>query len=267
MKRSRAQSQGDANTPLARKTLTPQNTQTTAINTEGGELEKFSQSVLKQMIDENIPPTPTNFAIYFDKLLEPKPLLFKKRINELLEVESDNQNDQRAKMEKDVREGFEHIKIILQDITKIYKNLNIMKSLAAKRLDELKINSSQISIQNIINSFSNDLNKLTTLIDKQLVDLKANYEKAGVTLKSIEQEAIFDPKYGVYNKKHLINSIDIEKDGISKYNYASTLMLIKVKDEILSSVVNAKDRSIVLRNISKLLRSEERRVGKEWVSM
>ena len=70
----------DVNTPLARKTLTPQNTQTTAINTEGGELEKFSQSVLKQMIDENIPPTPTNFAIYFDKLLAPKPLLFKKEL-------------------------------------------------------------------------------------------------------------------------------------------------------------------------------------------
>ena len=92
-----------------------------------------------------------------------------------------------------------------------------------------------------------------------MVDLKANYEKAGTTLRSIEQEAIFDPKFGVYNKRHLINSIEIEKDGISKYNYASTLMLIKVKDEILSTVVNSKDRSIVLRNISKLLLKTSRR--------
>jgi hypothetical protein len=31
---------------------------------EGGDLEKFSQYVLKQLIDENVPPTPSNFQIY-----------------------------------------------------------------------------------------------------------------------------------------------------------------------------------------------------------
>lgn len=42
------------------------------------ELEKFAALVLKVMGDESIPPTPTNFQIYFDKLLESKPVAFKK---------------------------------------------------------------------------------------------------------------------------------------------------------------------------------------------
>ncbi|NLC27503.1 MAG: diguanylate cyclase, partial [Campylobacteraceae bacterium] len=60
---------------------------------EGGDLEKFSHYVLKQLIDENIPPTPINFQIYFEKFLETRPLSFRKRINELLETESANDSE------------------------------------------------------------------------------------------------------------------------------------------------------------------------------
>ena len=48
------------------------------------ELEKFSSYVLKILFKENIPPLPDNYQIYFEKLLENKPLPFKKRIGDLL---------------------------------------------------------------------------------------------------------------------------------------------------------------------------------------
>lgn len=226
---------------------------------EGGDLEKFSQYVLKQLIDENVPPTPSNFQIYFEKLLETRPLSFRKRINELLEAESVNDDEHRSKIEKEIKEGFGQIKTMLQTIATIYKNLGVMKGFVKKRIDELNISANQLSVQNVMTAFEGDLNKLSTLMERQLAGLKDNYEKAGTTLKSIEQEAIFDTRYNIYNKRYLLKSLESEKEGIQKYNYASTLMLLKVKDTVLSRIPNSKDRAILLRNIAKLLLKTSRR--------
>ena len=226
---------------------------------EGGDLEKFSQYVIKQLIDENVPPTPNNFQIYFEKLLETRPLSFRKRINELLETENANDDEHRSKIEKEIKEGFGQIKTMLQSIATIYKNLSVMKSFIKKRMDELGVSSNQLAVQNVITAFEGDLSKLSTLLERQLGGLKDNYERAGATLKSIEQEAIFDTRYNIYNKRYLLKSLESEREGIKKYNYASTLMLLKVKDRVLSRIPNSKDRAILLRNIAKLLLRTSRR--------
>ena len=36
------------------------------------DLEMYSKEVLSQLIHDNLPPTPNNFALYFDRLLEDK---------------------------------------------------------------------------------------------------------------------------------------------------------------------------------------------------
>ena len=225
----------------------------------GNDVEKFSQYVLKQLINESVPPTPNNFQIYFDKLLEGRPIAFRKRINELLEAESVNDDEYRAMMEKYVKEGFGKIKDMLQAIATVYKNIITMKGLVKKRLDELGVNTGQLAIQNIITAFEGDLEKLSTVMEKQLSSLKQNYESTGTILKSIEQEAIFDSRYGIYNKRYLIKSLIKESEGIEKYNYSSTLMLLKIKDAVLSKIPSTRDRSILLRNIAKLLLKTSRR--------
>lgn len=225
----------------------------------GSELEKFSQYVLKQLMSENVPTTPNNFQIYFDKLLETRPMSFRKRINELLEAENANDDDHRAAMEKEVKEGFTHIKGMLQSIATVYKNITVMKNLTKKRIDELNVNAGQLAMQNVLTAFAQDLNKLSSVMDRQMASLKAGYEKAGSTLKVIEQEAIFDSRYAVYNKKYLMQSLEKEREGIKKYGYATTLMVLKVKDEVLSRIPNSKDRAILLRNIAKLLLKTSRR--------
>ena len=226
---------------------------------KGGELESFSQDVLTNLIDENIPPTPINFQIYFEKALDSKSLSFRKRINELLEIENANDDEHRSRLEKEIKEGFGQIKNMMQTIATIYKNITVMKGFIKKRLDELGVSSSQLAVQNVINVFENDLNKLGSLMDKQLTTLKDNYERAGSTLKTIEQEAIFDSRYDVYNKRYLLKSLESEREGIERYNYATTLMLLKVKDAALSKITNSRDRSILLRNIAKLLLKTSRR--------
>ncbi len=223
------------------------------------ELEKFSLYVLKVLMDENIPPTPINFQIYFDKLLDNKPLSFKKRINEMLEAEIANEDEHRAKMEMDVKEGFGQIKSIMQVVSTAYKNLNIMKEIIKKRTAELEISSSQLSVTNVTSALSEDLKKLSALMGKQMEMLKKHYEKTGEILKDIESKAIFDSRYGVYNRRYLLQSLEKECQSIQKYNHQSSLVLVKIKDSILSRIINTKDRLVLTRNIAKLLLKTSRR--------
>jgi len=223
------------------------------------ELEKFSLYVLKVLIDENIPPTPSNFQIYFEKLLDNKPLSFKKRINDLLEAENANEDEYQAKMEMEVKEGFGQIKSIMQVVSTVYKNINVMKAIAKKRSDELEVSSGQLSITNITSALGEDLKKLSELMNKQMAVLKTHYEKTGIILKEIESKAVFDSRFGVYNRRYFLKSIENENKSIEQFHHRSTLVLAKIKDSILSKIVNTKDRMILTRNVAKLLLKTSRR--------
>lgn len=232
---------------------------TTKVQSSNSELEKFSLYVLKVLMDENIPPTPNNFQIYFEKLLENKPLSFKKRINDLLEAENVNEDEHRARMEMEVKEGFGQIKSIMQVVSTVYKNINVMKTIVKKRTGELEVNTGQLSVTNIASTLSEDLKKLSDLMNKQMATLKTHYEKTGIILKEIESKAVFDSRFGVYNRRYFLQSIENEKLSIEQFNHKSTLVLTKIKDSILNKIVNSKDRMILTRNVAKLLLKTSRR--------
>jgi diguanylate cyclase (GGDEF)-like protein len=223
------------------------------------ELEKFSLYVLKVLMDENIPPTPNNFQIYFEKLLDNKPISFKKRINDLLEAETVNDDEHRAKMEMEVKEGFGQIKSIMKVVSTVYKNINVMKEIVKKRTAELEVSSNQLSVTNIASALNEDLKKLSTLMSKQMEALKSHYEKTSGILKDIESKAVFDSRFGVYNRRYFLAAIENECNSIEQFNHKSTLVLAKIKDSILSKIVNSKDRMVLTRNIAKLLLKTSRR--------
>ncbi|MDD3343518.1 MAG: diguanylate cyclase [Sulfurospirillaceae bacterium] len=224
-----------------------------------GELEKFSAFVLKVLGDENIPPTPSNFQIYFDKLLENKPAPFKKRINEFLELEVTNNDENHARIEREMKEGFSQIKNIMQVISTIYKNLNIMQEIVKKRSAELQITPNQLAVQNIISSLGGDLKKMSELTSKQIELLKEYYQKTTSILQEVENNSIFDARFGVYNKRYLLKSIADEIKLIANYSHSSSLVLAKVKEEALDKIVSKKDRETVIRNVAKLLLKTSRR--------
>ena len=232
---------------------------TTKSQSSSSELEKFSLYVLKVLMDENIPSTPNNFQIYFEKLLDNKPLSFKKRINDMLEAENANDDEHRAKMEMEVKEGFGQIKSIMQVVSTVYKNINVMQAIVKKRVSELEVSSGQLSITNITSALGEDLKKLSTLMNKQMGILKTHYEKTGTILKEIESKAVFDSRFGVYNRRYFLKSIENENKSIEQFNHRSTLVLAKIKDSILNKIVNTKDRMVLTRNIAKLLLKTSRR--------
>ncbi len=235
------------------------NIETASVQNANSELEKFSLFVLRSIIDDNVPPTPGNFQIYFEKLLENKPMAFKKRMKEYQDNDDTDADEYRAKMEREIKEGFTQIKGIVKVVSTIYKNLNIMRQIVKKRLDELKINASQLSIDSTLSKLNDDIEKLTALTTKQMETLKEHYVKTIEILKDVENKAIFDSKYGVYNKKHLLVSLQKELDTIRQYNHKSSIVMIKIKHEVLDKIVTAKEREILTRNIAKLLMKTSRR--------
>ncbi len=223
------------------------------------ELEKFSATVLKVMIDESVPPTPSNFQIYFDKLLETKPAPFKKRINDFLELECSNNDENHARIEKEVKEGFSQVKNIMQVVSTVYKNLNIMQDIVKKRSSDLETNPNQLAVQNIVSSLMEDLKKMFELTTKQIDLLKEYYQKATTILQEIENQSIFDIKFGVYNRRYLIKAINDEIKLIKNYAHPTTLVLAKVKESSLEKAVLKKDKDTVLRNVARLLLKTSRR--------
>lgn len=224
-----------------------------------GELEKFSATVLKVMGDEGIPPTPNNFQIYFDKLLETKPTPFKKRINDFLELEVTNNDENHARIEKEVKEGFAQVKNIMQVVSTVYKNLNVMQEIVKKRSNELQVNPNQLAVQNIVSSLGEDLKKMFELTTKQIELLKEYYQKATTILQEVESQSIFDIKFGVYNRRYLMKAINDEIKLIKNYTHPSSLVLARVKESSLEKVINKKDKDTVLRNVARLLLKTSRR--------
>ncbi len=227
--------------------------------TSTSELEKFSATVLKVMGDENVPPTPSNFQIYFDKLLETKPAPFKKRINEFLELENTNNDENHARIEKEVKEGFAQIKNIMQVVSVLYKNLNVMQEIIKKRSTELQSNVNQLVVQNITSSLAEDLKKMFDLTTKQIEQLKEYYQKTNITLQEVESQSIFDIKFGVYNKRYLIKAINDELKLMKNYTHPTSLVLAKVKESALEQILAKKDRETILRNVARLLLKTSRR--------
>ncbi|WP_442764794.1 GGDEF domain-containing protein [Sulfurospirillum cavolei] len=223
------------------------------------ELEKFSAQVLKVLGDENIPPTPSNFQIYFDKLLENKPAAFKKRINEFLDLETTNNDENHVKIEREIKEGFSQIKNIMQVVSTVYRNLGVMQDIVKKRSNQLETNPNALTLQNIIASFTTDLSKMFELTTKQLDLLKEYYQKATTILQEVDNQSIFDIKYGVYNRRYLLKSLEDELKLIQNYAHPSSLVLARVKESVLDSIAVKKDKDTVVRNIAKLLLKTSRR--------
>lgn len=227
---------------------------------ENSNLYKFSQLVLKTLLEDSVQPTPENFDIYFGKLLELESASFQKKVLEILDYNKDEPSSvQQALLEKEVKQGFGQIKGMLQVVTLVYKNLVVMKNITKKSIEELKTNTHSLEAQSIVKQFFEELNKLNALMERHLSVIKNSYEDVNKIFKAVEQRSIYDSKFGVYNKKFFLKTIEEEISNIKRYHYNTSVMLVHPKDNLLDGIVSLKDKNGILRNIAKILLKTSRR--------
>lgn len=102
------------------------------------DLEIYSKEVLSALITDNLPPTPNNFSLYFDRLLEDKSENLRKQIQSMLELEENNDDENTIMLEQSLKKGFTSVKSILSVTANLYKNMALMTKILDKRKKNCK---------------------------------------------------------------------------------------------------------------------------------
>ena len=223
------------------------------------DIEEYSKEVLSALIKDNLPPTPNNFSLYFDRLLEDKKDSFRKQISSMLELEEGNDAETTLELEHSLKQGFSSIKNILGTTAHLYKNMTLMTKILDKRLIELAEDNELKAVISVASALENDVAKLNTIVKKQSVQMKTLYDETATIIKNVENETIFDNKFGVYNKRYLMTRIEKEIGLIKEFKHKSSLIMIELSRDLKQSIGNEKALLLMTRTIARLLLKTSRR--------
>jgi diguanylate cyclase (GGDEF)-like protein len=222
-------------------------------------IEVYAQEVLEQLIEDNLPPTPNNFSLYFDRLLESKTEDIRKQIVTMLELEESNDNETTIQLEQNLKHGFSSVKGILSVSANLYKNISLMTKILEKRKKEMGDKSDMTKAAGVLYTLESDIDKLNTILKKQTSQIKGMYDDTAKIIKNVENETIFDNQYGVYNKRYLLKKIESEVDLIKQFGHSSTLIMIELSHNLIKDIKNEKAIVLMTRTIARLLLKTSRR--------
>ncbi len=223
------------------------------------DMENYAREVLRKLIDDNLPPTPNNFSLYFDRLLEEKSDNVRKQILSILELEENNDDEKSILLEQNLKQGFSSIKNILSITVNLYKNMVLMTKILEKRKEELGNKSEIQTVLLVVKTLENDIAKLNEILKKQSSQMKIYYDETAEVVKRVDNETIFDNQYGVYNKRYLLSKIAHEIDLIKQFKHKSSLIMIELDYNLKSSIKNEKAVVLMTRTIARLLLKTSRR--------
>jgi len=229
------------------------------IDSSSSDIEIYAKEVLNALVADNLPPTPNNFSLYFDRLLEDKSENLRKQIHSILELEENNDDENTILLEQNLKQGFASIKSILTVTANLYKNMSLMTKILEKRKKELDNTPEVKEAMNIINVLEGDVSKLNSILKTQSSQMKTIYDDTAKIVKSVENETIFDNKFGVYNKRYLLTKIEQEIGLIKEFNHKSSLIMIELSRELKKNVNNDKAILLMTRTIARLLLKTSRR--------
>ena len=223
------------------------------------DVEIYAKEVLTALINDNLPPTPNNFSLYFDRLLEDRSESFHKQIISMLELEESNDDEKTIMLEQSLKQGFSSVKNILSVTANLYKNMALMTKILDKRKEEIAQSSNIEEVKNIAHTLDGDITKLNGILKKQTSQMKTLYDETATVVKSVENETIFDNQYGVYNKRYLMTKIDQEIGLVKEFKHKSSLIMIELDRDLKKSVGNEKAVVLMKRTIARLLLKTSRR--------
>lgn len=223
------------------------------------DIEVYAKEVLHSLISDNLPPTPNNYSLYFDRLLEDKSEHLRKQILSMLELEESNDAENTIQLEHSLKQGFGSIKNILNVTATLYKNMSLMTKILEKRKKELQNFPEPTESLIVLEALESDVAKLNTIVKSQSTKMKVIYDDTAKIVKNVENETIFDDQFGVYNKRYLLTKLEQERGLISEFKHKSSLIMIELSNELKSSVKNEKAVHLMTRTIARLLLKTSRR--------
>ena len=245
--------------PSGSVNATAQEVSTPSFNDPASDVEIYAKEVLNSLLKDNLPPTPNNFALYFDRLLENKTESLKKQVKSIMQLEENSSEETTIELENTLKQGFVSVKNILTVSAGLYKNMTLMSKILEKRKDELNQDKDATNVLHIVDSLGMDLSKLDDILKKQIDSLKVLYEQTATIVKNVENETIFDNRYGIYNRRYLLNKITQEIQLIKEFKHKSTLITIELAKDIIQGKEGEKAVVLMTRTIARLLLKTSRR--------
>jgi len=230
-----------------------------ATDNPSSDIEIYAKEVLNTLLEDNLPPTPNNFSLYFDRLLEDKSENLRKQIHAILELEENNDDETTIALEQSLKHGFSSIKGILGVTANLYKNMSLMTKILDKRKRELLDKPEAQEALAIIATLEKDVAKLNSILKTQSTQMRSIYDDTAKIIKNVENETIFDNQFGVYNKRYLITKIEQEKGLIKEFGHQSSLIMIELSRDLKNNIKNEKAILLMVRTIARLLLKTSRR--------
>jgi len=241
---------------VSTRTVIPSSLNFQAVSSD---IEVYAKEVLDSLISDNIPPTPHNYSLYFDRLLEEKSEYLRKQILSVLELEESNDAESTILLEHTLKQGFSSIKNILNVTANLYKNMSLMTKILEKRKKELKDNPEPRESLVILEALESDVSKLNTIVKSQSSQMRVIYDNTASIVKNVENETIFDNQFGVYNKRYLLTKLEQEMDLVKEFKHRSSLIMLELSNELKASMKNEKAVTLMTRTIARLLLKTSRR--------
>lgn len=223
-----------------------------AASSEVNTLEDYGTQIIHALSANGIAPTPYNYRIYFEKLLENKTQQFKDNATQFISLDL-TPTERRALLEEKVLKAKNHMISTLQQVGATYKNLQLLQNILKKHEHEVNTINNAIALQNVITVFEKELNHLGEATKSQLQNIKVSYDRSIQAIESIANNIICDEKYGLYNRNFLDIRILAELESIHAENYKSSLILIQITKNLARLITSERNTMLINRAISKIL--------------
>jgi len=215
-------------------------------------IEAFARYVIDEIVKRGLPPTPQNFSIYFEELLNSQAEKLKQELFGIFEMENiGSEKSEKIEHEKDIKRSLALIQQLLNVTAKISKNMGIMRNIIVKRDDELK--SRKRNSKETLSLIRADLEKLDSIIERQGDSIKGLYGRTDSVVKSVTKQTIFDVNYDIYNRRHFLNSIRSEVQKMSHFGHKSSIMLLIPNRELTAKYIDKRVADLILKSIAKIL--------------
>ena len=219
---------------------------------ESNTLEDYGAQIIRTLSANGIAPTPYNYRIYFEKLLEDKTQQFKDNATQFISLDL-TPTERQALLEDKVLRAKNHMVNTLQQVGTAYKNLQLLQNILKKHESEISTTNNAIALQNIITVFEKELKSLGETTKVQLQNIKVSYDRSMQAIESIANNIICDEKYGLYNRNFLDIRLLAELESIHAENYKSSLILIQITKSLARRITSDKSFILINRAISKIL--------------
>ncbi|WP_024789594.1 diguanylate cyclase domain-containing protein [Lebetimonas sp. JH292] len=228
-------------------------------NSSNNSLENFAKRVFDNLISDGVPPIPYYYKVYFFNELDNENEAFRKQVYELISLEESNDLEKDLEFEIKLKNAFKYSKELLNHVALTYKITKKLKELLGLQLKETAHITNNKALIKLINGFQNNLKIIDERLNREVEEIKNLYSQNVEVLKDIESNSVFDARYGIYNKNYFLNEVRKELNLINKFHHTSSLIMVKIQDDILSKLNSEKSRVLINRSLAKIMLKTSRR--------